>query len=481
MKTRTKKLVVAALLGLLFVGFAEADLSKRIDGIISQPANRKVHFSIQVVKAGSAATVYTHRARELMIPASNMKIITTAATLKYLGPHYEYKTKVGLCDDTLVIIGSGDPLLGDEKTDAKYGRQKDWIFKDIAAALKRNGTKTIKDIIVDTSVFDDQRVHPNWPRDQLNRWYAAEVSGLNYNDNCIDIIVRNTAGRITVVTEPQSSFIEIINQVTPVSKGDSAIAAYRNQHPNKLTLRGKCNIQATLADVAIERPAAFFGFMLAENLATRGIRAEGRFIEKSLDDRSNFKLLAEYTTSMSDCLARANKNSLGLAAEALLKTIAANSSPDRKNGSWDKGRELIGKYLLGLGLDKSQFYIDDGGGLSRQNELSAHAVTTVLSDVYESRNWQLYRDSLAVGGLDGTIDKYFYEKKYKGKILGKTGYIEGVRSFSGICITPKGSYIFSILANNTNGLTRKAINDIAKAIIDDAEDDSQQTQKGSKR
>jgi D-alanyl-D-alanine carboxypeptidase/D-alanyl-D-alanine-endopeptidase (penicillin-binding protein 4) len=122
---------------------------------------------------------------------------------------------------------------------------------------------------------------------------------------------------------------------------------------------------------------------------------------------------------------------------------------------------------VSLGIDRDKFYIDDGSGFSRENLLSAYAITTVLVDVYNSENWPIYRDSLAVGGIDGTIGKYFKEKKYKGKILGKTGYIDGVKTFSGICSTEEGDYIFSILANNANGRTRTALNKIAEAIIDE--------------
>jgi D-alanyl-D-alanine carboxypeptidase len=73
--------------------------------------------------------------------------------------------------------------------------------------------------------------------------------------------------------------------------------------------------------------------------------------------------------------------------------------------------------------------------------------------------------------VDGTIEDYFKREKYQGKILGKTGYISGVRSFSGVCRTAAGDVIFSILANNTNGETRTVINNIAQAIIDHAESD----------
>jgi D-alanyl-D-alanine carboxypeptidase/D-alanyl-D-alanine-endopeptidase (penicillin-binding protein 4) len=450
---------------------AKPDLSERIDGIIRESLEKRVRFSIHVVQADSGDTVYEHDARELMTPASNMKIITGAAALRYLGPDYVYKTKVGLSGQTLVVIGSGDPLLGDQKTDAKYGREQGWIFKDIANTLTSKGIVKIDNIIVDSTVFDNERVHPSWPPDDLNRWYACEVSGLNFNDNCVEISAKNVGGRVAVFVEPQTAFVSIVNNVEPISKGDEAVGTYRSREPNKLIVFGKCKDTVGPFDVAIERPAAFFGFILYEHLVGAGISAQGQLVEKAFDDANDFNPLIEFSTPISDCLARCNKNSLGLVAEAMLKTIAAHGNPDGKNGSWERGRELIGDFLSELGIDRSQFYLDDGSGLSRQNELTAYTITTVLLNLYKSENWPLYRDSLAVGGVDGTIDDFFQKEPYKGKIHGKTGYITGVRALSGVCETDQGDYIFSILANNTNGQTRTVINQIAKAIIDDGQSD----------
>jgi len=464
-----KNLLIAIILSVCLCSFTQADLTERIDSIISRSSQKKVQFSIHILKANNGKTVYSHNAAKPLIPASNMKIITTAAALEYLGPNFKYQTKVGLLGDTLVIVASGDPLLGDKVTDDKYGREPGWIFEDIAALLKQNGIKTIKDIIVDTSVFDDQRVHPNWPEKDLNRWYACEVCGLNYNDNCIEVTAKNIDGKVSISIEPKTDFVKIANKVTPVTKGTSKVGSYRTKEPNKIVIRGKCNNQAGPFDVAIERPAAFFGFLLAEHLAKAGLKAQGQFIEKKLNDKSDIKIIAQYDTSLSDCLARCNKDSLGLAAESLLKTIAAHNTPDKRNGTWAGGQELISQYLSKLGIDKNQFYIDDASGLSKKNKLSANAITKVLFNVYKSGNWNLYRDSLAAGGVDGTIRKYFIEPKYKGKIFGKTGYINKVKSFSGICSTKKGDFLFSILANNANAQTREVINDIAKAIIDEVD------------
>ena len=470
MKIRTKKLLVAVVFSICLAGFARADLAKRVNGCISQSLQKKVQFSIHIVKADSGRTVYRHKANRALVPASNVKLIITAAALKYLGLDYEYKTRIGLCGDSLVIIGSGDPLLGDKVTDAKYGRKRNWIFNDITAALKQKGITNIKDIILDTSIFDDQRVHPNWPVAQLNFWYACEISGLNYNDNCIDITAKNVGGKVVLTVKPETGYVKITNKVMAIQKGSSAVGAYRQPgKPNQIIVRGRCRKGQGPFPVAIERPAAFFGYLLAENLNRAEINTDGQLIEKELDRLSDFKPLAEYRSSIADCLARCNKDSLQLSAEALLKTIAANSSPEKKNGSWSKGREVISQYLSELGIENSEFYIDDGSGLSRENKLSANAITKVLLDVYKSKNWGAFKNSLAVGGVDGTIGKYFKEQKYRGKIFGKTGYIDGVKSFSGLCSTAGGDYVFSILANNTNGQTRKIINNVAKAIIDDAE------------
>ncbi len=466
MKTEASLFVYIAIAVTILVCPVDAGLDGSINRILSRPSEKEVQYGIHIIEADSGKRLYAKNAAEPMIPASNMKLITTAAALHYLGPDYVYETVVALKGNTLVVIGGGDPLLGDRITDIKHGREENWIFQDIAQALIHNDANNIQDIIVDTTVFDDERVHPNWPTAELNRWYACEVSGLNYNDNCVDITCTNEAGRINVVIDPHTSFLKIINQIRPVSSGSGAVGAYRTETPNTIILRGRCRIEQGPFRVAVERPAAFFAFLIAEKLADHNITIHGRVIEKGPVNRSDLTVLNTYHTPLTDCLDRANKDSLGLVAEALLKTIAANANGD-KNGSWPAGRKLVSDYLTRLRIRPDRFYIDDASGLSRSNKLSPDCITAVLQTMYKSSNSQVYKQSLAVGGVDGTIGRYFSEPQYKGKIIGKTGYIDGVKSFSGYCSAADKDYIFSIIANGANGTTRDAINDIAKAIVDD--------------
>ncbi len=442
-----------------------AALAGRIGKIIEPQAGGD--YSIQVVDPGSGATVYSYNAKKLLIPASNMKLITTAAALKYLGPNFEYKTRVALQGNTLVVIGSGDPLLGDKETDDRHDRQAGWIFEKIAQALKAQGVAEINDIVVDTGVFDNQRVHPSWPARDYNKWYACEVCGLNYNDNCIEMTASNTGGRITIEIDPPTKFIEMVNQVEAVSSGEEAVGSNRTAQPNKITVFGRCRTKQGPFKVAIEQPAGFFGTLLSEHLGRAGIAVKGKVIEKALDANARLKPVAEFDTPIADVLKRANTDSLGLAAEALIKTIDAHNNADKKQGGWPGGREWVRRYLAGLGVPATEVNLDDGSGLSRENRLTTNAISKVLLNLYKGGNWELFKVSLAVGGEEGTIDRYFSEPKYRGKVLGKTGYISGVRAFSGLCQTQSGPYIFSILSNGPKGLSRDAINDVAKAIIDE--------------
>jgi D-alanyl-D-alanine carboxypeptidase/D-alanyl-D-alanine-endopeptidase (penicillin-binding protein 4) len=392
--------------------------------------------------------------------------VTSAAALHYLGADYEYITKVGVVGNTLVVIGSGDPLFGDHSTDKALGRSEGWLFDDLASVLKEAGLERLGNVILDSTVFDDERVHPSWPEDELNRDYSCEVCGINYNGNSVSMVVTRHGNRVNVAIEPQTSFVTLRNQVRPITSPNGAVGAYRNPgKPNVWTIKGKCFKQQGPVSVAIEKPAAFLGYLLAEQLGNRGIEFSGQLVEMAYIPDHNYRPLASYRTPLTQCLKRCNTDSFNLAAECLAKTIAAQANNGR-DGSWALARECIGQYLQGLGLDSNEYVLDDASGLSRENRLSARVLSTVLHSVYKSPDWPIYRDTLAVGGVEGTIDDDFRQARYKAHILGKTGYIRRVRAFSGVCQTEQGDYLFSILANGSDGI-KTLVNGIAKAVMDE--------------
>jgi D-alanyl-D-alanine carboxypeptidase/D-alanyl-D-alanine-endopeptidase (penicillin-binding protein 4) len=439
--------------------------AENIGTILRSPKQQKAKFAIYAVRASDGKVLYSYRAAEAMMPASNMKLITTAAAVHYLKADYVFRTEVGLWNGNLVVIGQGDPLLGDVQTDQNYNRQPGWVFDTIISAMKQNKIQSINDIVVDASFFDNNRVHSSWPVDQLNQWYACEVSGLNYNNNCIHITAKKQGDRTLLEIRPPTSYLTLINQIRSVSSGNSLVGAYRNSKPNVMIVKGNLNKQ-TEFDVAIEKPAAFFAWLVKERLTQAGIEVRGNLLQHYVKKEPGIQILHTFETPLSDILNRCNKDSLGLAAESLVKTISAEQTEGRINGEWPHGLKLVGRYLQSLGADPNTFNLDDGSGLSRNNRLTPQIIISVLQDMYNSPNWNMFEASLSVGGEDGTTAKYFQYPRYKGNILGKTGYIAGVRAFSGICKTPNGDILFSILTENGGSLTRKAINDITEAIFD---------------
>jgi serine-type D-Ala-D-Ala carboxypeptidase/endopeptidase (penicillin-binding protein 4) len=461
------KVIFSILVCLWSAAAVSANLTARVNAVIGRKSCKNVDIALQIVDASTGRCVYRRNADKLMIPASNMKILTSAAAIDSLGPDYKFTTKVGLAGSNLIIIGAGDPLLGDMVTDDQLGRKPGWVLDDIIAALKEMSVDSVNDIIIDTTFFDDQRLCPNWPVAQLNQPYACEVSGLNYNANCLKFFVSRSSPKPHIRIEPVTAYVKYTNQVRLTSKGSSAVGAYRTTVPNKLILKGKCRKEASF-DVAIERPAGLFGFMLAEYLADAGIDVCGNLFEKSAKAEKKIKILRTYTTDINAVLIRCNRDSFTLAAESLVKTMSAEAN-NGSAGSWTGGFALMKRYLQKCGADTDGIVFDDGGGLSRVNRLSPASLTKVIANMYHSRNYKLFKETLAVGGIDGTIAKYFKEKKYRGRIVGKTGYINKVRTFSGICTTDKGDYIFSIMTEGGTSKVRTAINDIAKAIIDENE------------
>jgi D-alanyl-D-alanine carboxypeptidase/D-alanyl-D-alanine-endopeptidase (penicillin-binding protein 4) len=440
-------------------------LSSQIGAILGKPGLAKVLFSVCIVSGDTGEIVYEKNPHLALLPASNMKIVTTAAALDSLGRDFGFTTQVGLCGEALVVKGSGDPLFGDRKSEAKNGHRPEPIIPEIVAGLKGMGIGAVSDIVLDDSIFDSQRVHPSWPKDQLHQKYACEVCGLNYSGNCVDITAANRRGTVVLSLDPPTDYLKLRNAVTVWKSPKSWFSVARTDVPGELLIEGNCRAQAGPYSVAVENPALFFGRLIRDALIKAGIRVAGEVLEQPAPEGCALREIARYDTPIRDVLPRTNKDSLNLAAESLFKRLGAQASPDGK-GSWETGGKAVAEYLRRLGVDEGEFVIVDGSGLSRDDRLSAYALTRVLMHVASGPDAEFFKGSLAVGGLDGTIVSHFWERKYRGRVSAKTGYIEAVRALSGFVHTDRGDFIFSFLANHGGNGARGAIESAVKAIID---------------
>ena len=195
---------------------AAAPLSGEIDKVLQDKLLSRAKVGIDIVRLGKGpadiSPVFQSNAALPLIPASNLKVITTSAALQRLGADFKFRTLLLAHAGDLILIGDGDPTLGDAELLKKVGWDVDTVFKTWAGGLAERG-RSARDLLVDDSVFDDAFYHPNWPADQQQKHYMAEVAAVNLNDNCIDFYVRSaTPGRIVgFATDPATSYVTIKN------------------------------------------------------------------------------------------------------------------------------------------------------------------------------------------------------------------------------------------------------------------------------
>jgi D-alanyl-D-alanine carboxypeptidase/D-alanyl-D-alanine-endopeptidase (penicillin-binding protein 4) len=439
---------------------ARAELGKEINSLLSDKLFAKADVGIRIIRLGDSlgrgTVLFDLNPNAPKIPASNLKLITTAAALERLGSDFQFRTTLAGRDGDLALIGDGDPTFGDAELLKKSGWTVDTVFNTWAQALKSRGLTQVRNLYVDDSIFDQNFLHSDWPVDQAHKRYVPQVGGINLNGNCIDFYL-TTRGFGQVVDYrlvPNTRYADIANAC--VMGNENAVWLSRVLGGNQIVLRGQTNASNTVPiSVTIHDPPMFGLKVLAESLERNGIRVTGAIardrtirlsmLNRSPDPGSQWTPLAVHTTPLAPLLVQMNKESVNLYAESLCKRVGAAMS--KESGSWENGTAAVGEFLRGIGVSADEFSLRDGSGMSRNNLISPNAMVKVLEREFHG-NRKVFIDSLAIAGVDGTFSDRFAGTTLKGRVFGKSGYIAGVRSTSGFLQARDNNwYAFSILIN----------------------------------
>jgi D-alanyl-D-alanine carboxypeptidase/D-alanyl-D-alanine-endopeptidase (penicillin-binding protein 4) len=469
------------LLLLLTPSAVRADIAGDVKTVLMDKLLARASVGIEIVKLGpsekASTIVFKHESDLPLIPASNLKLITTSAALDGLGADFRFRTVLARHRNDLVLIGDGDPAFGDAELLKKAGWDSTTIFRSWADALRKRGITKFENLIVDDSVFEENGIHKRWPAEQLPAHYSAEVAGLNLNVNCVDFYMITTgAGTYcNYRCDPPSDYLSVKNVC--VNGGENAIRIGRKFSTNQVTLAGTCPQNAGVpVQVTVHDPSLFTGACLAEVLKNAGITMSG----KVLRDRTvraeiakssaaspastEWQPIAVHETPIAQVLGRSNKDSVNLYAECLGKRLGFAVTGE--SGSWENGTAAVGSFLKKVGADESEFKLDDGCGLSKQNRISPNAIVHVLMYDYFGPSRQLFMDSLSVAGTDGTLEHRFANTDLRGRVFGKSGFVKGVSSLSGYLEAKNGEwYAFSILMNGIPDLSNSMIKPLQEAIV----------------
>lgn len=451
---------------------AEAGIAETVREVVAQKVLQRAKVGVTVLELADSGprVIFEHNSRTPLTPASNMKLVTTSAALAVLGPDFHFQTYLIRHGEDLAIWADGDPTLGDAELMARINWDMLSVYQDWAEQLKKRGITTLRNLYVDDSIFDQQFLHPRWDKHRFEL-FGAEIGGLNFNLNSLEFHVQASGRGTTWSTRPQTSYITVTaNNVTPGSR--NVLSIPRPPDGNTVSLSGSVAPKAQ-ASITIHDPPMYAATVAAETLLNSGIRITGG-IGRDRDSRRRYaaadaasrardwQAIALFRTPLTTVITRANKDSQNLYTECLSKRIGAATSG--QSGSWANGTAAAGKFLQSLGVATSEFSLDDGSGLSRENRISSHALARVLAKSFNSPYRDHYIESLAVGGVDGTLKRRF--GPLAGRVHAKTGFIANVSALSGYLQARDGKwYAFSILMDGIPDLSNSAVKPLQEEIV----------------
>ncbi|MFP4380194.1 MAG: D-alanyl-D-alanine carboxypeptidase/D-alanyl-D-alanine-endopeptidase [Candidatus Sumerlaeia bacterium] len=448
-------------------------LQKRIDAIIADPRLADAHWGLLVKSLDNGRIIYSHQPRKGFMPASNLKIFTSAAGLVLLGEKFRYRTILystdpdisdGIIQGDLYVLGSGDPSFA-----ARFHNGDALApLKKWADQLSEMGIEKITGrIIGDDNIFDDQSLADGWSWDYLSAWYAAPVSGLSLNDNCLDVLLapgEKVGDPVRAWTRGPSDYGVFRNQSKTIhGRGIGEIDVSRLPDGEVFEVRGRLSKSArrTIQYVSVENPTRFFVHQLKRLLEDKGIDVAGEAVDIDAISMTTLPELEKmiplvdvWSPPLWKIVEAINRNSMNLYAEMLLKSIGRRA---RGIGSFQAGADAIGDFLENQGIDSAGFEIADGSGLSRLNLVQPYQMVAQLEMIRHHEAFASFERSLPVAGVNGTIAHRMKGGAARGNLRAKTGFIKRVHALSGYLQTVDGEALaFCIFVNQYSADKRVA-------------------------
>ncbi|MBL6964173.1 MAG: D-alanyl-D-alanine carboxypeptidase/D-alanyl-D-alanine-endopeptidase [Bacteroidetes bacterium] len=423
-----------------------------------------------------------YNSNKALIPASGMKLFTTASALQILNADSSFTTWIEhdgtfdaeyqILEGNIYIRGGGDPCLGSKAYKSRY-YQPDFM-ESWAKAIKSMGVDIVEgDIIGDEMVFDTDLVPPGWNWIDIPAYYGSAASGLSIFDNTYKLEVQPAVRGIYLVPKadiaPYIPDFYVENHIDYSRNGDFNLDLIGTYYSNYRIIKG--SVPQTEKEIfikgSIPDPSYLSAIYLKNELEKLGVKINGTATTMRKIQSENNKLDEERTriTSISSpdvgaIVRRTNLLSINLYAEHLINHIGYTQ---KGKGSTAAGTEAMLEYWKKQGMDIRGMYAGDGCGLSRSNTLTARQLVHLLYLMRKSAvNGELFYNSLPVSGVSGTLKRFGTSSISKGKIHAKSGSMNRVKSYAGYLSCQSGNeLIFAFIINAYDGKSA----DINKKIL----------------
>lgn len=445
----------------------------------------KVRVGVAIVDCNSRETLASIKATELYAPASNLKLLTSGVAVSIL-KDFEFKTGFSVtADGKLIIKGGGDPALCDPKLLLEQGWSVERFLARIvdAARAAKIAQGSITEVIVDDRIFERDTnggapVHSSWPKEQLNQWYCAPVSGLNFFTNVIEIRAtpaERVGNKPSVATEPSAPWLINLDLASTRTVKDTGSKLWAQQDTSgaagggaagALTFKIFGDVQLdngrtppVKVDVTVAQPGLLLGRLVARAMWEAGLATPtrgGMPVRVATDNEDlvapEAAPFAVITTPLAAAMRRCNVDSQNLYAECLLKRTAFEVT--QQPGSWATGSQVVTMRLTEkLGQEAQSIRIVDGSGMSKENQITPMVMTHWLTALKQDPSvGEAFLASMArVDDKESKVSKRFIDHRFRGTVYAKTGFIKNVVTLSGYVVNGEHAVAYSILANDVGG------------------------------
>jgi D-alanyl-D-alanine carboxypeptidase/D-alanyl-D-alanine-endopeptidase (penicillin-binding protein 4) len=463
------------------------ELGAKVDAIANRPEFSRSRWGILIQPLSSTTILYSRDAQKYFIPASNVKLLTTAAALQKLGANFRIRTSVYSGENgNLYIAGRGDPSITETQ------------LKSLASQLKQRGINRVNDLIGDDSYFQGNAVNPNWEWEDAQAGYGAPINSLMFNQNAIELILSPQAiGQPLKVTFAQPKLTnqwQIQNNSVTVGQNESEfVQVGRDFDRPAIRVSGqlKAGAESESAYVAVINPANNFLQHFQQALAAEGIAVKQALLASSYRNFTQ-ELATVESPPMAELVKETNRESNNVYAEVLLRLLGkvtgkmpvlqedtgkmpvlqedtgkmpvlqedtgkmpvlqedTGKMPVLQEDTIEVGLKELKTALTQLGVNPNSYILVDGSGLSRHNLISPEALVQTLRLMANSPTASFYRASLAVAGESGTLKNRFITPN-RVILQAKTGTLSGVSALSGYVEVPNYEpLVFSIIVNQSD-------------------------------
>jgi D-alanyl-D-alanine carboxypeptidase/D-alanyl-D-alanine-endopeptidase (penicillin-binding protein 4) len=434
--------------------------------------------SLCVADAETEVVFIDYNSEISLIPASVMKVITSAAALELLGPDYTFKTKVGYTGSlnkrsgkltgNIIILGGGDPALGSQYFSEHYQNFTDnWVSE-----IKKLGIKRIKGrVITDDSYYDYLPVPDKWLWEDEGNYYGAGAYGLSVFDNSYEIHFKtfsdSSSPEITRII-PIECTQELTNFLIASGTTDEG-NIFSAPYSTSGWMHGSIPVNQLdfVLKASVTDPPLLLARMINDKLKVNKVKISGtpttRRVEKKYKEVKIEQITETVSPPLTDIIEVLNHESVNLFAEHLIKELGRKF---KNTGSTAAGSAVITDFLRNCGIDTNGMFIEDGSGLSPLNSINTRELVHLL--VYmknKGKYFAQYLSSFPDAGKEGTLKNYFKDPVFDSRLKAKSGSMTRVRSYAGYFTTLSGKkMVFSIIINNYSGPSKKIITGIEDNI-----------------